>query len=100
MSRRSYRNKKQNRFGMFMVSLVVVMMMLVVSVKCVELKNKLDESTVRKEELQAQLAEEEARTEELKELKKYIQTDSYVEKVAQEKLGLVHSDEILFKIKR
>lgn len=100
MSRRSYRNKKQNRFGMFMVSLVVVMMMLVVSVKCVELKNKQDAYTIRKEELKAQLAEEEARTEELKELKKYIQTDSYVEEVAQEKLGLVHGDEILFKIKR
>ena len=31
------------------------------------------------------------------ELKKYVQTDSYVEEIAEEKLGLVHNGEIIFK---
>ena len=33
----------------------------------------------------------------LEELKKYVQTDSYVEEIAEEKLGLVHNGEIIFK---
>ena len=37
------------------------------------------------------------RAEELEELKKYVQTDSYVEEIAEEKLGLVHNGEIIFK---
>lgn len=99
MSRRRYRGKKQNRFGMFLVSLVAVMMMLMVSVKCVELKDKQEVLLSRQEEIQSQIATEQARTEELAELKKYVQTDSYVEEVAEDKLGLVHKGEIIFKTK-
>ena len=45
----------------------------------------------------AQLEEEEQRTQEIEELKKYVQTKKYVEEVAKERLGLVYEDEILFK---
>ncbi len=100
MSRRMYRSKKQNRFDMFLVTLVLLIMLLLVSVKGIELRNKQDAYAVRKAELEQQIAEQEARAEELQELKKYVQTDSYVEEMAQEKLGLVHSDEILFKLQK
>jgi cell division protein DivIC len=83
---------------MFLVSLVVVMILCMVSVKCVELKEKQEAYQTRKEELQAQIEDEQARTEELVALKKYVQTDSYAEEVAEEKLGLVHKDEIIFKV--
>ena len=53
-----------------------------------------------REQLEQQLADEQARTEELKELRKYVQTDSYAEEVAQDKLGLVHEGEIVFEIQR
>ena len=55
-----------------------------VSIKCVELKEKQDQYVVRQEELKQQIADEEARAEELEELKKYVQTDSYVEEIAEE----------------
>ena len=89
MSRRRYRGRRQNRSGMFLVSTVVIVLMLMVSIKCVELKEKQDQYVVRQEELKQQIADEEARAEELEELKKYVQTDSYVEEIAEEKLGLV-----------
>ena len=79
MSRRRYRGRRQNRSGMFLVSTVVIVLMLMVSIKCVELKEKQDQYVVRQEELKQQIADEEARAEELEELKKYVQTDSYVE---------------------
>ena len=36
MSRRRYRGRRQNRSGMFLVSTVVIVLMLMVSIKCVE----------------------------------------------------------------
>ena len=84
MSRRRYRGRRQNRSGMFLVSTVVIVLMLMVSIKCVELKEKQDQYVVRQEELKQQIADEEARAEELEELKKYVQTDSYVEEIAEE----------------
>ena len=97
MSRRRYRGRRQNRSGMFLVSTVVIVLMLMVSIKCVELKEKQDQYVVRQEELKQQIADEEARAEELEGLKKYVQTDYYVEEIAEEKLGLVHNGEIIFK---
>ena len=40
---------------------------------------------------------EEARSEEIEELKEYVQSDEYAEQVAKDKLGLVYEDEIIFK---
>ena len=40
MSRRRYRGRRQNRSGMFLVSTVVIVLMLMVSIKCVELERK------------------------------------------------------------
>ncbi len=62
-----------------------------------QLKQKNEAYQRREEELMAQLEEEEQRTQEIEELKKYVQTKKYVEEVAKERLGLVYEDEILFK---
>ena len=76
MARRrvAYRKRNQNRFSMFLVALVVVMVTAVVAVRSVELKQKL-----------------EAKLEEQKRLKEQIAD------IAREKLGLVYEGEILFK---
>ena len=49
------------------------------------------------ESLEKELEEEQARTEEIKELKEYMQTDEYAEQAAREKLGLVKDNEIIFQ---
>ena len=89
--------KKQNRFGMFLVMTVVIMLLLVVTIKSVELRAKEAAYNTQEATLEEQVAQEEARTTELEEYKKYTQTKKYAEEVAKDKLGLVYEGEIIFK---
>lgn len=93
----AYRRKRQNRFGMFLVTTVIVMMLVVVMVKSIELKQKLADYQVKEQQLTEQIAEEEQRSEEIEEYEKYTQTKQYIEEVAKDKLGLVYDGEIIFK---
>lgn len=93
----AYRKKQQNRFGMFLVSLVVVMIMVSVAVKSVELQQKLDDKQAEMGRLEEQIEAERKRSLEIEKFEKEVQTKGYIENVAREKLGLVYEDEILFK---
>ncbi|MDD3205897.1 MAG: septum formation initiator family protein [Lachnospiraceae bacterium] len=98
MSRKiAIRKKRQNRLGMFLVFTVVVMLLVVVAIKSVELRQKQEVYLARQEQLEEQIAEEEQRTEDIKEFGKYTKTKKYAEEVAKDKLGLVNDDEIVFK---
>ena len=44
-----------------------------------------------------QIEEEQARTQEIEDLKQYMLTDEYAEQAAREKLGLVKENEIIFQ---
>lgn len=100
MSRMRRRSKRQSRFDFALVLSVLIVLLGLVAVSGRDLQKKQDVYALQKAELQAQIAQEEERAQELEQLKKYVQTDSYVEEVAQDKLGLVHNDEILFKIQK
>lgn len=93
----AYRKRRQNRFSMFLVSIVVVMILVAVWVRSMELQRKLDTYTVKQEQLEEKIADEEQRYQEIQEFRKYTQTKKYAEEVAKEKLGLVYEDEIIFK---
>ncbi len=95
--RAAYRRKPQNRFSMFLVSLVVLMIMVVVAVRSIELKQKIATYDTQIASLSTQIDAENARTEQIEEYRKYTQTKAYVEEVAKDKLGLVYEGEILFK---
>lgn len=97
MSRRKYQKGNPSKLGFGLVMVVILILLLMVSYKSIELKKKQDDYAVRKQELATQIEAEEARAEQLVELKKYVQTDSYTQQVAEEKLGLVREGEILFK---
>ena len=99
MARRkiAYRKRRQNRFSMFLVSIVVVMILVAVWVRSMELQRKLDTYTVKQEKLEEKISDEEQRQQEIHEFRKYTQTKRYAEEVAKEKLGLVYEDEIIFK---
>ncbi|HIW80992.1 MAG TPA: septum formation initiator family protein [Candidatus Acetatifactor stercoripullorum] len=99
MARRkiAYRKRHQNRFSMFLVTLVVIMIMVAVAVQSVELEQKIEAYAAREEQLKEQIAAEDERTQEIEEYRKYTQTKAYVEEVAKDKLGLVYEGEILFK---
>ncbi len=98
MARRAaYRKKRPNRFGMFLVTTVVVMMLVVVAIKSIELQQKLETYQAKELLLQEQIEAEQERTKEIEEYEKYTQTKKYIEEVAKDKLGLVHEGEIIFK---
>ena len=48
-------------------------------------------------ELKSQINEQKERAEEIKEYEEYVKTDEYIKEVAEEKLGLVDPNEIIFK---
>ena len=91
------RHNRHNRMGMFLASIVVLMLMIVISVNSMSLREKLDTYTSKTESLQALIDEEEERAESLVEFEKYSKTKAYYEEVAREKLGLIYPSEIIFK---
>lgn len=99
MARRkaAYRKRHQNRFSMFLVTLVVLMIMVVVAVRSVELQQKIAGYDTQIASLGAQIEAEQTRAEQIEEFGKYTQTKAYVEEVAKDKLGLVYEGEILFR---
>ena len=98
MARRvAYRKRRQNKFGMFLVFLVGIMIGVVVAVRSVDMKATLAENRQREAELQDQIAAEQERAEEIEEMEKYSETLGYTEDVAKEKLGLINEGEIIFR---
>ncbi len=93
----AYRKRRQNRFSMFLVTMVVLLILVAASVKGIEIQQKLDTYAAREEELLRQIEKEQDRTQEIEEYRKYTQTKKFAEEVAKDKLGLVYEDEILFK---
>lgn len=93
----AYRRKNQNRFSMFLVSLVVVLIMIVAAVKSVDLQQKIDAKAREEELLDEQIAAEQKRSQEIESFGKEVQTKGYIEDVAREKLGLVYEGEVMFK---
>lgn len=96
----AYRKRNQNRFSMFLVSLVVLMLVAIVALRSMELQQKIDAKAQEQQRLEEQIASEELRSREIEEFGKEIQTKGYIEDMAREKLGLIYEDEILFKEKR
>ena len=92
-----FRRKRQNRLAMFLVMTVVLMILVVVSVKSVELRAKMADYQTKEQLLQEQIDAENERAEQIEEYRKYTQTKKYVEEVAKEKLGLVNEGEIIYK---
>jgi len=88
---------QKKAFGMFLVTMVVAMMLIVVAIKSIELQQKLEAYQEKEQLLLEQIEAEQERTKEIEEYEKYTQTKKYIEEVAKDKLGLVHEDEIIFK---
>ena len=95
--------KKRNRsFGFYRKSVTWIAVILVIVTACmgvsaISLKNKNEAYKQQEEELQKQIEEEQKRAEEVDEFKEYVSTEEYEKEVAEDKLGLVDPDDILFK---
>ena len=91
------RRRSVNFGGMILVTAVVAMIVLVVLFKSNELRDKKAAYEKREKYLTEQIAEQERRSEEIEEYRKYTQTKQYVEDMAKSRLGLVYKDEIIFE---
>ncbi|MBR5798886.1 MAG: septum formation initiator family protein [Lachnospiraceae bacterium] len=92
----AYRKKRQNRFGMFLVSLVVIMLLVAVAYKSRELRVTRDENYKHIAELEIQIEEEEKRKEELVKKEKRMQTKEFVEEMAKRAFKLVYPNDTIF----
>ncbi|MDO5382556.1 MAG: septum formation initiator family protein [Eubacteriales bacterium] len=97
---REQRRKRQRRSsvtGMILAVIVVLGLGILLWNSKKSLAKKNDEYTAQIQELERQIEEENQRTEELDEYKKYIQTKKFVEEMAKDKFGLIYPNEIVFK---
>ena len=93
----AFKKRRQNKLGMALVSIVVLMLFVVLLAGSASLVKKRNNYREREEALTKQIEVEKKRTEELAEYEKYTKTAAYVEEVAKDKLGLVYEDEIVFQ---
>ena len=77
---------RQTLISMMTVSFVVLALLLVVSVKGIELKEKNAAYEQTKASLTEQIAKEEEKAKEIQEYKEYVNSDEYIEKIAKERL--------------
>ena len=95
--RRKKNNKAQDKLGLFVITMVVLMLASMVAFGSFSLREKNQKYKQQELELKMQLKEEELEADEIKELEAYIETNAYIEDIAKEKLGLIYPNEILFK---
>lgn len=99
---RQRRRKRSSAFGyhrrsVTIITMVLALLICVLTVNAVTLQAKNKDYKQQEAELKAQISEQEERAEEVKEYQEYVKTDEYIKEVAEEKLGLVDPDEIIFK---
>lgn len=99
MARRkvAYRKRNQNKFSMILVALVVLMITIVVAVRSVELRQKIETVDAKEQALNEQIAAEEERALEIEEFGKEVQTKGYMEELARSLFNLVYEGEVVFK---
>lgn len=83
--------------AVLLMSLIVAGVGIVAGIRGNELRQEIRQNSQQESALEQQLQDETDRTEEIRELEQYMQSDEYIEKIAREKLGLLKENEILFR---
>lgn len=88
---------RRHKRSMVLISFVLVLLAVVLGVNAGKLRSKNANYKLQEAELKVQIKEQEDRAKEIEEFEEYVKTDEYIKEVAEEKLGLVDPNEILFK---
>lgn len=86
-----------NQLGMVAIALIVFVLLVGLMIQSNTLEGRLSAYNTKAASLEEDIQAEKDRTEEIDELKEYMQTDEYAEEIAREKLGLVKENEIVFQ---
>ena len=92
-----YRVSRENRAAMFLITFVVCLLFVVLLLEGHHLNERIDANELHRQQLQDEIAGEEARTESIAALREYMHSDEYIRQAAKDRLGLVESDEVVFK---
>ena len=85
------------KHSILMICMVLVFLSGALAIGSMSLHAKNAEYKAQEEELEAQIKDEEQRAEEVDKFEEYVKTDDYIKETAEDKLGLVDPDEIIFK---
>lgn len=96
-SKRMRHSRRAMRNTMMMILLVVCILFVALLIGGYRLNKKIDTALAVQRELNEQIEDEKARTQEIAELEEYMKTDDYIREVARDKLGLVDEGDIVFK---
>lgn len=88
---------RRHRKSVFMICAVLICLSGVLAAGSVKLHAKNTRYKVQEEELAQQIEEQKERADEVKEFEEYVKTDDYIKDTAEDKLGLVDPNEIIFK---
>lgn len=86
-----------NYLGMAAIAVIVLMLLASLMMESKSLERRLAVYDAKAASLEQSIEDEKERTEEIDQLKEYMQTDEYAGEVAREKLGLVKDNEIVFE---
>ena len=89
------RRAVSHKRSMVAIGLIVLLLAVVLALKTHSLQSQNAKYDAKIAELQQQIEDEQARSEELEERSVYVTTNRYIEEVARERLGLVYPGEIL-----
>lgn len=96
-SKRMRHSRRAMRNTMMMILLVVCILFVALLIGGYRLNKKIDTALAVQRELNEQIEDEKARTQEIAELEEYMKTDDYIREIARDKLGLVDEGDIVFK---
>lgn len=88
---------RQHKRSVLLICMILVALSGVLAVSSIRLHAKNAQYKAQEEELERQIKEEEQRSKEVEEFEEYVKTDDYIKETAEEKLGLVDPNEIVFK---
>ncbi len=88
---------RQHKRSVLLICMILVALSGVLAVSSIRLHAKNAQYKAQEEELERQIKEEEQRAKEVEEFEEYVKTDDYIKATAEEKLGLVDPNEIVFK---
>lgn len=91
------RRRKKSSTGIGTIAFVVLILFAIVSYSRIGLEERHDEAQIKINRLEAKIEKQQERQIEINNLRAYVQTKSYIEEIAREKLGLVYEDELIFK---
>jgi cell division protein FtsB len=88
---------RENRLAMIGIVAVVTLLFAVLIIEGLRLNRRIDENEAHRQTLEEEIASEEMRTESIESLREYMQSDEYLKQAAKDRLGLVESDEVIFR---